>query len=72
MDGVYGLLDAAGRRIAVFAVAHRFVDSFDQVGWSLKIKSKRVSDIQRKDFVSLFDDFVGDAGKVADGIANIV
>ena len=46
MDGVYGLLDAAGRRIAILAVAHRLVDSFDQVGWSLKVKNVGVAYVE--------------------------
>ena len=63
----------AGRwRVAVLAVAHGFVGGFDDVRRSLEIEVERVADVQRQNFVSLLDDFVSDAGQVANGVADVV
>ena len=41
-------------------------------GGSLEIEVERVADVERENFVSLLDDFVGHAGQVANGVADIV
>ncbi len=61
-----------GWRVSVFAVAHRFVHGFDDVGRSLEVEVERVANVQWQDLVSLFDDLVGYAGQIADGIADVV
>ena len=63
----------AGRwRVAVLAVAHGFVGGFNDVRRSLEIEVERVADVQWQNFVSLLDDFVGDAGQVANGVADVI
>ena len=39
--------------LAVLAVAHGLVDSFDDVRRGLEIEVQRIADIQRENFVSL-------------------
>ena len=58
-------------RISILAVAHGLVDGFDHVRGSLEVEVKRVADVERQNFVSLPDDFVGDAGQVANGVADV-
>jgi hypothetical protein len=48
------------------------VHGLDDVGRRLEIEVQRIADVQRKDFVSLLNDFIGDAGQVADGVADIL
>ena len=67
-----GFRNARGRRISILAVAHRLVDSVDDVSRSLKVEIERITDIQRENLVSLLDDFVGDARQITDGVANIL
>src|SRR6266849_427448 len=66
------LFDARRRCIAVFAVAHGFVDGFDHVGGRFEIESDRIADIQRDDLVTLVNDFIGDAREIADGVADLL
>ena len=63
--------NAGGRRVAVLAAAHSLIDGFDHVRGCLEIKVERVANIERQNLVSLPGDFVGDAGQIANSIADI-
>src|SRR5579862_1956282 len=65
------LRDAGRWRVSVLPIAHGFVDRFDQMCGSLKIEVERIADIERKNFVSLLRDFIGDAGQVANGVPDV-
>src|SRR4029077_9616162 len=71
-DRIERFFDAGRRRVAVLAVLHRLVDRFDQVGRGLEIEVDGVADVEGEDLVALLGDFVGDAGEIADGIADVV
>ena len=47
------------------------IDGFDHVGGCLEVKVERVADVERQNFVSLLCDLVGDAGQVANGVADV-
>jgi hypothetical protein len=47
------------------------IDGFDHVRGCLEIKVERVADVERQNLVSLPGDFVGDAGQVANGVADV-
>src|SRR5208337_4285861 len=70
-DGIERGLDARRRRVSVLAVAHGLVDGFDHVRGCGEIEVERIADVQRQDLVALASDLVGNAGQVANGIANI-
>src|SRR5277367_1728413 len=70
-NGVEGLRNAGRGRVPVLAVAHRLIDGFDQVGRRLKIEIEWIADVERQNFVSLASDLVGNAGQVADGVADV-
>ena len=63
--------NAVGGGVSVFAVAHGLRDRVDDVRRCLEIENVRVADIEGENFMSLLDDFIGDAGQVADGVADI-
>ena len=41
------------------------------MGGCLEVKVERVADVERQNFVSLPGDLVGDAGQVANGVADV-
>jgi len=47
------------------------IDGFDHVGGRVEVEVQWVADVEGEDFVSLAGDFVGDAGEVADGVADV-
>src|SRR5580765_694653 len=71
-DRVDGFLDPRRRRVAVLTVLHGFVDGFDQVSGRLEVEVDGVADIQRQDLVALLGNFVGHAGQITDGVADIL
>ena len=70
-DGVHRRLDAQRLAIAVMAIQHRLVHRFDHVRRCGEVELTRVADVQVKDLVSLARDFVGDDGKISNGVAHI-
>jgi len=70
-NGVERRRDARRTRISILAVAHGFVDGFNHVSGRLEIKVERVADVERQNFVSFPGDLVGDAGQVANGVADV-
>ena len=70
-DGVKRFLDAGGGRVSVLAVAHSLIDGFNHVGGRLEVKVERIADVERQNFVSLAGDVVGNAGQVANGVADV-
>jgi len=47
------------------------VDGLDHVRGRLEVEVERVADVEGENFVSLACDFVGDAGEIADGVADV-
>ena len=44
---------------------------FDEMRRRLGIGIQRIADVERENFVSMARDFVGDAGQIADGTADV-
>jgi hypothetical protein len=72
VDGVQGFLDSGRGCVSVLAVAHGFVDGFDQVTRSLEIEIDGIADVERENFVALPSDLVGVTSQVADGVADVL
>src|ERR1017187_6491360 len=70
-NGVERFLDARGRRVSILTFAHGLIDSIDHVSGRLEIKVERIADVKRQDLVSLAGDLVGNAGQVANGVADV-
>src|ERR1019366_3149052 len=70
-DGVERFLDARRWRVSILTVAHGLIDGFDHVGGRLKVEVERVADVEGQNFVSLAGYVVGDAGQVANGVADV-
>src|ERR1019366_1656615 len=71
-NGLDRLRDARRRRVSVLTVAHGLVHGLDDVRRRLEIEIQRIADVERKDPVSLLHNFIGDAGQVADGVADVI
>ena len=65
------LRDSRRTRISILTVAHGAIDGFNHVGGRLEVKVERVADVERQNFVSLPRDLVGNAGQVANGVADV-
>ena len=71
-NGFERLGDAGRRRVSVLAVAHRFVDGFDDVRRaSGNRKLSGSPTLSGRTLCPCCDDFIGDAGQVADGVADV-
>src|ERR1039458_10367733 len=58
-------------RVSILAVAHGSIHGFNHVRGRLEVEVERVADVERQNFVSLPGDLVGDAGQVANGVADV-
>src|ERR1039458_8787044 len=65
------LRDSRRTRISIITVAHCAIDGFNHVGGRLEVKVERVADVERQNLVSLPGDLIGNAGQVADGVADV-